>query len=72
MEDRLGNSIEVGDTVLLLQVPIIGDHEFIFGKVLQLSKKKVKIVTTKRERYGCDIEDATVLRYPDQVIKVNL
>lgn len=66
--DRLGIPLEVGDTVLLLQVPVIGDHKFIFGKVLTLGKKKVKIKAVVRDRWGSSRE-TDVLRYPDQLIK---
>lgn len=66
--DRLGIPLAVGDEVLLLQVPVIGDHEFIFGKVLTFGKKKVKIEVTIKDRWGSS-RNTQVLRYPDQLIK---
>lgn len=69
--DRLGRELSVGDEVLLLQVPVIGDHEFIIGKVLQFTPKKVKIETKVKGRWSRkDPEVTTVLRYGDQLIKI--
>lgn len=67
--DRLGFELAVGDEVLLLQVPVIGEHEFIFGKILQFTPKKVKIETTKKDRWSKPTV-TTVLRYGNQLIKV--
>ena len=68
VKDRLGNNLEVGDSVLLLQVPVIGDHEFVLGKVLQFTAKKVKIEVLKRDRWS-EASVCEVLRYPEQLIK---
>lgn len=71
VKDRQGNTLAVGDSVLLLQIPVIGDHEFILGKVLQFTKKKVKIEVTKRDRWG-STGNVEVLRYPDQIFKTQM
>ena len=67
--DRIGNNLSVGDLVLFLQTPIIGEHEFISGKILQFGKKKVKIEATVRRSRFSEPRKTEVLRYPEQLIK---
>lgn len=40
--DRIGNNLSVGDLVLFLQTPIIGEHEFISGKSCNLGRRKLR------------------------------
>lgn len=68
--DRLGNKLEIGDKVLLLQIPILSEHEFIEGEVLQFLPKKVKVRAYIRDRYGTGGKKE-VLRFCNQLVKVN-
>ena len=68
--DRLGNKLEIGDKVLLLQIPILSEHEFIEGEVLQFSPKKVKVIAYIKDRYGTGCKKE-VLRFCNQLVKVN-
>lgn len=66
--DRLGNPLSVGDKVLLLQIPVLREHEFIVGEILQFTDKKVKVRAYIRSRYSAG--EMVVFRFKEQLIKV--
>lgn len=64
-----GTPIEVGMLVYLLQVPVIGQHEFKVGTVHKISDKTVHVSYPKKDRWGTR-ENGIVKRYPEQLIAV--
>lgn len=62
-----GTPIELGTEVYLLQVPIIGQHEFKVGTVHKITDKTVHVSYPKKDRWGTR-ENVIVKRYPDQLI----
>ena len=73
MNDFLGRTIEVDDSVVLLKTPIVGEHTFKVGKVLKISAKKVLVEIVGRPYRWSDEEYAhEVWRYPEQLIKTNV
>lgn len=67
-----GIEIQVGMQVYLLQVPILGQHEFKIGTVTKLSDRQVVVEYAKEDRWsrGADSRLSEVRRYPDQLISV--
>lgn len=70
MHDRLGKELYVGATVLTLQIPIIGQHEFVQATVTRLTAKMVYVQYNHRNRWGnaavCEYK-----RYPEQLIIID-
>jgi hypothetical protein len=62
-----GTPITVGMKVYLLQVPVLGQHEFKVGIVERVSDKTVHVNYPKKDRWGSR-ENGTVKRYPEQLI----
>lgn len=62
-----GTTIELGMEVYLLQVPVIGQHEFKIGTVHKITDKTVHVSYPKKDRWGTR-ENVIVKRYPDQLI----
>lgn len=72
MNDFLGRTVEVGDNVVLLKTPIVGEHTFKIGKVVKMSAKKVLVeVFGRPDRYSDDCLHK-VWRYTSQLIKTNV
>lgn len=66
------NNIEitVGQKVLILEVPIVGQHKFVEGEVIKITDKQVVIESKMKDRWG-DTRLREVKRYADQVIIFN-
>lgn len=66
------NNIEiiVGQKVLILEVPIAGQHKFVEGEVIKLTDKQVVLESKMKDRWG-GTRLREVKRYADQVIVVN-
>lgn len=69
MLDRLGKVLEVGSKVLVLQVPVVGQHEFVEATVTRLTSKSVYVEYLHKDRWGSNRLRA-FKRYPDQVILI--
>lgn len=66
-----GVPIVEGMEVILLQVPVMGQHEFKHGKVVKISAKTVHVEYMRKERWSYNGEEpATVKRQPEQLIAV--
>lgn len=67
-----GVEIQVGMQVYLLQVPILGQHEFKIGTVTKLSERQVTVLYAKRDRWSRGDENRLeeVRRYPEQLLAV--
>lgn len=65
-----GTPIEVGMKVYLLQVPVMGSHEFKTGLVEKMSAKTVSVRYAKNDRWCRVPEEQVVKRYPEQLIAV--
>lgn len=70
MRDFLGDALEVGDSVVFLKTPIVGEHAFCIGKVAKISKKKVFVEFPRN--YGGKEVVWDCWRYPEQLIKTNV
>ena len=65
-----GVEIQIGMQVYLLQVPILGQHEFKIGTVTKLSDRQVVVEYAKEDRWsrGDDSRLSEVRRYPAQLL----
>ena len=59
--------IHVGDEVYILEVPIVGQHKFVRGKVLKITEKQVVVESSMKDRWSGNTK-REVKRYPEQVI----
>lgn len=69
MLSRNGLELEVGAKVLVLQVPIVGSHEFVDATVVRLTSKQVVVEYLHKDRWGSN-GMREFKRYPEQVIVV--
>lgn len=69
MLDRLGKVVAVGSKVLVLQVPIVGQHEFVNAVVTKLTPKMVYVEYRHKDRWG-DNGNREFKRYYNQVIVI--
>lgn len=73
MNDFLGVLLEVGDSVVLLKTPIVGEHKFKIGKIIKISNKKVLVeFVARRDRYSGEERKLEVWRYPEQLVFVDI
>ena len=70
MNDFLGDTLKVGDSVVFLKTPIVGEHKFCVGKVAKMSKKKVFVEIDRH--YGGKTVTWDCWRQPEQLIKTNV
>ena len=71
MLSRNGVELEVGQNVLILRTPIVGQHEFYNGVITKLTTKQVWV---EGEKWNWKDENDTFKfeykRYPEQVIVI--
>ena len=73
MNDFLGRTVNVGDNIVLLKTPIVGEHTFKVGRVIKLSDKKILVEFVARgNRWDGEEKTRKVWRYPEQLIKTNV
>lgn len=70
MKDFLGVDLNVGDDVVFLKTPIVGEHTFCIGKIAKISKKKVFVEFNKE--WGGETVTWDCWRYPEQLIQVDI
>lgn len=72
MISRNGIEIEVGQEVLVLRTPIVGQHEFYNGVVTKITSKQVVVegegLQDKWSWYKEGVHTFEYKRYPEQVI----
>ena len=75
MLSRNGVELEVGQNVLILRTPIVGQHEFYNGVITKLTTKQVLVEGEgKQRKWNWKDENGTFKfeykRYPEQVIVI--
>lgn len=68
MKSFNGVELEVGQKVIVLQVPVIGEHRFIHAEVKSISSKTVLVEGFFHDRLIRGLTKKEVRRYGHQII----
>ena len=68
MKSFNGVELEVGQKVIVLQVPVIGEHQFVHAEVKSISHKTVLVEGFFHERWIRGLTRKEVRRYAHQII----
>lgn len=74
MISRNGVDLEIGQNVLVLRTPIVGQHEFYEGVIIKLTSKQAVIEGKGKQHKWSWREDGEhtfeYKRYPEQIIVI--
>lgn len=68
MKSFNGVELEVGQKVIVLQVPVVGEHQFIHAEVKSISPKTVLVDGLFRDKWIGGLTRKEVRRYGHQII----